>query len=163
MPRTVQLHETREDEGRRKERMAYSRSAMLALQCAITGTLQGCAQNSAPHMAEAFSFSFAFLSAWTLLLAIYSWYLLGTMGQVVYVPPRPQPSTMTMNLFQGTQVREEEFDLRRTAHVDSEAGHWTSPPSRSIWEHRSTDDVFSIGGMLGAMLCRSSKSYAGDA
>ena len=54
--------DTWEDEENRRERMTYSRGAMMAFQATALGTLQGCTP-AVPYAAEVVSFNFVFLMA----------------------------------------------------------------------------------------------------
>ena len=73
---------------------------MVALQCAMATSLQGCETVEA---GSELSLSFVFLSAWTLLLATRC--ILRSMGRATYVP-RTLPSTL--NLHDGPKVQQEE-------------------------------------------------------
>ena len=72
---------------------------MVALQCAMATSLQGCETVEA---GSELSLSFVFLSAWTLLLAT------RRRGRATYVPPT-LPSTL--NLHDGPKVPQEESSL----------------------------------------------------
>ena len=65
-------------------RIEYGRIAMHALQGSMAMQLQGCGMSDGSGGSW---FHFAFLSAWTLPLAIYSWYMLRNMNMYAYVPP----------------------------------------------------------------------------
>lgn len=82
-----------ESDDEKATRIEYRRMAMHALPGSMAMQLQGCGMSDDSGGSW---FQFAFLSAWTLLLAIYSWYMLHNMNRYAYVPPPPMPSTLNV-------------------------------------------------------------------
>ena len=86
-----------------------ARAAMLSLQAVLATQLQGCSSDGGPT-SESW-FSFGVLVLWTMLLAMYTWYMLRNF-KFNYVPPPPTPTTLGVS--HEPQVTEEPTSLEGT-------------------------------------------------
>ena len=90
-------------------RAQEGRAALASMQAMLATQLQGCSSDGKP--ADGSWFSFGVLVLWTVLLAMYTWYMLRNF-KFNYAPPPPMPSTLGVS--HGPQVTEEPMSLEGT-------------------------------------------------